>query len=704
MSSHKKNVKVHIFFTSLIITILIFGTAMMLNYSLDFFRLGSILKVMHEHEISGEAFLTEESFIDKFGGNKCETMDKRVQLLKEKIKEVGTELSTYGGASMFRKSDYVYLERKYFLLELKFLSLIEKLNKECNHPYIPVIFFYETMDDMSERQGFILSELAKEFKEEVIVLSMNNNYEHERLVDILKLKDNITKSPTIIINNEIKMEGVVYEKELDQIFKMIIWDSDYYGSAYDFNFVIKATGANRTGFLENLGLLLNTTKPNFAKGDISLMMGRLLDNRHLICKSVEFYELALEESENEEEKAILYETIAAVGCKRNKKELLAKAAEIWRKLGNEFRADIDIMVSKGISPKLNFETSSIEFTEKEKITGASSIIIGKSSAVIAKNDILVSQTDRVSRDWLSYQLNNSPFSKNLLTVFSERLTYSEEELQPEIGWHEGGRIKQIKEIGVSHKIASGTVIAKHDGKWYAPDEKGVFRFEVPIDKVLYPTTRFLKNDIAIVLDTHGINMLVEQALRNKADFVVGCCDHPGKIKAAKYLAEKGVKVLCFTDKYLPLLIGTDYSVFGSPPIKHWNNTLIVGNQPISIQAGATAVAEDVANYSAVQSYYDTPARYFRELDKMADLDVVYVKLENMNSTHRVIEKAEELEADVIAVRIFNSDDYKKVKGWLEDDMGHKAVLFHSAPYPYGYKLINEFPHQTSFDDINPVFK
>ena len=88
MSSDKKKVKVHIFFTSLIITILIFGTAMMLNYSLDFLRLGSILKVMQEHEISGEAFLTEESFIEKFGGNKCETMDTRVQLLKEKIKEV----------------------------------------------------------------------------------------------------------------------------------------------------------------------------------------------------------------------------------------------------------------------------------------------------------------------------------------------------------------------------------------------------------------------------------------------------------------------------------------------------------------------------------------------------------------------------------------------------------------------------------------
>ena len=37
-------------------------------------------------------------------------------------------------------------------------------------------------------------------------------------------------------------------------------------------------------------------------------------------------------------------------------------------------------------------------------------------------------------------------------------------------------------------------------------------FEVPLDKVLYPTTRFFSDDLAVIMDTHGVNMLVEQAI------------------------------------------------------------------------------------------------------------------------------------------------------------------------------------------------
>ena len=115
---------------------------MLINYSLDFFRLGSIMKVMQDHEISSEAYLTEESFIETFGGDKCETLNNKINLLKKEIEEVGVELSGYGQISFFRKNDYDYLERKYFLLQLKFLSSIGKLNRDCNAPYISILFFY----------------------------------------------------------------------------------------------------------------------------------------------------------------------------------------------------------------------------------------------------------------------------------------------------------------------------------------------------------------------------------------------------------------------------------------------------------------------------------------------------------------------------------------------------------------------------------
>ena len=82
--------KKHVFFTSLILTILIFSTAMVVNYSLDFFRLGSILGVMNEHEISSEAYFVQEDFIETFGGDKCRALNSKIEFLKEETKKVGT--------------------------------------------------------------------------------------------------------------------------------------------------------------------------------------------------------------------------------------------------------------------------------------------------------------------------------------------------------------------------------------------------------------------------------------------------------------------------------------------------------------------------------------------------------------------------------------------------------------------------------------
>ena len=68
-----------------------------------------------------------------------------------------------------------------------------------------------------------------------------------------------------------------------------------------------------------------------------------------------------------------------------------------------------------------------------------------------------------------------------------------------------------------------------------------------------------------------------------------------------------------------------------------------------------------------------------------------------------VDAAKKDKINIIAVRIYNSDDYDNVKGWLKKDLKNKAILFHSTSYPYGYKLFREFPVQTSFDDINPIF-
>lgn len=466
---------------------------------------------------------------------------------------------------------------------------------------------------------------------------------------------------------------------------------------YDFDYVLNAASINKTAYIENLTALLAQDNSFFAKGDAYLIIGRLTKDKTLICDSIDFYSRV---EESLEEKALAYETIASLGCKKDSREYYLKASKIWNVLGNKFRSELDKKLANKEKIDLKYKKEEIQLQIK-KIDNWNVILIGNSSIELYPSSLLVSQTDRVSRDWLSAQIQK-PFSTNLLTTFSERFSYNQTELLPEIGWHEGARIKELMKVNVNHKIASGTIAARINNKWYAPDEKGVFRFEIPDDKIKYPTTRFLTPNIAIVIDTHGINMLVEQAIRYNASAVIGCCDHPDKIKAAKYLSEKGISVICLTDRFVPDLLFSKADILGSPSIKITYNKAVLGKQPISITKNEKIIAMDIGDSKiyAIQ-YYDTPARYFKNLEKTIPVNVEYVKITDFNQIHRIIDKAEEKKATVIAVRIFNSNDYNAVKDWLEKDKAHKAILFHSVSYPYGYKLLLEFPKQTTFDDINP---
>lgn len=693
-----KNWHKHIFLISFLLTVFIFIFGFFLSYGLDVLRIDELDRAINNYKLSSESYITQREFINTFGGDKCSIIKSRIQELKEEIVTVGEDLSKYGEKTLFRKKDFDYLKRKYFLLEFRFYNLIKELD-DCDDEYIPVMFFYKKDDDLSTRQGYILDELGKYYKTEVVVFSFDFDYGDEPILNLFKKKYNITELPTIIIDDNIKIERVIYLGELKEIINDIIFPVDIHSRNYNFSWEVEATGTNQTKYINNLIQLNSETGVSFEKGDIYLALGRLTNNDSLICESLDIYEKIY--PNDLEEKALLFETIASIECGKDARSYLLRASKIWNQLGNGFRSELDEKIASG--EPIEFELSLYPIPEVEKKTDNKEIIIGDSYFILDKSDILVSQTDRVTRDWLTYQFK-SPYNDELLTIFSEKLRpdFSDTELFPEIGWHEGARIKELKQSGLTHKISSGTVAVKINELWYAPDENGIFRFEVPLDKIMYPTTRFLRDDIAVLIDTHGINMLVEQAVRYKATAVIGCCDHIGKIRAAKYLSDKGVKVICPTDKYVPLLLFSDANVLGSPPILKEGDNFILGRRPIKINKDEKIVVINSTNSPYAVWYYQTPALYFSILEKSIDLDIDYVQINGFGQMSKVIDKAEENSADIIAVRVFDSDDYFAVKGWLEKDKNHKAILFHSISYPRGYQLLEEFPEQTSFDDINPT--
>jgi hypothetical protein len=375
---------------------------------------------------------------------------------------------------------------------------------------------------------------------------------------------------------------------------------------------------------------------------------------------------------------------------------LDNAAKFAAELGRrpESRALSELAVGK-FRPK--FGDVKIE-SALEIPSSAKSMVLGSSTIVIAPGKRIGTQVERVWRDWLgTYWDGVDDFSWDL-TPYG-RLPIARDDGGH--SHHEGALVEHIQQM-VDVKVVPlvGTLIAKNADAWYGPDDQGVFRFEILEDKVQYPTTH-TDGNVGWITDTHGISAIVSQAVQTKSQLVIGCGDYEGKVKAAYYLAQKGIDVVFPGDRYEYQLIGYRGrgTLIGTAPIKRVNNQVLIGDQPVRFSLSELIVAEDTAQPYPTQ-YYDAAAKYFRQLSKSVELNVRYVNVSDENQLDRVLEQADH----VVAVRIRTDQEDVALRTWLIHDRRNRAILFHSGLYPFAQGLFVDFPQQVTFGDLRPRFE
>jgi len=221
----------------------------------------------------------------------------------------------------------------------------------------------------------------------------------------------------------------------------------------------------------------------------------------------------------------------------------------------------------------------------------------------------------------------------------------------------------------------------------------------------YPTNIITNENMVFINDTHGISALAWDS--SDVDLVVGCGDYEGKIEAAYYLAAKGIHVYMPTDRFLAGLIGTQTKglIIGSAPVKRTINGAVIGDQPITIDTDETVIVSTSTGGYPLQ-YYDTPYRYFKELENYIDkpMHIIAVPVSEYGKASTIVDEARKRKAKLIGIRVWGKEEHDAVSAWLKEDKNNRAILFHSAVYPEGYRLFFEFPQQTTFGDIHIDFE
>jgi hypothetical protein len=445
------------------------------------------------------------------------------------------------------------------------------------------------------------------------------------------------------------------------------------------------------------------SRNNYIESERLLILGRLNENEEMVCNSLEYKINFINEINDYESLLVLYEEIYFLSkeCDNDISEYyLNKIIEISKILNKSWKIEIYNQIKNN---NLNKKIEPIVIEKDiEYIENPTKMIIGNSKIIIDETTIIGSQVDRYNRDWYSFYFYNFPTD---VATPDYNLTFSD------IDYHEGFLIRKItsKTNNKIIPLPNSNVIKTRllFNSWYATDEKGIIRFNIFDDKIQY-STNLCYNDVCLFKDTHGISALVPEAIYNNVSLVVSCGDSKSKMDAAYYLSQKNIDVYFPTDRFISEIIGYrgEGTLLGSAPIKHDKNKTIIGNRPIDIKIQEPIIVQDTLHKYYPLQYYDSSARYFREIENVynVDLNLVFVNVSDIKQTNKIISKAKEINSTIIAIRIQYEEEYEIVKEWLLEDKNNKAILFHSVIYKPGYKLFEEFPKQTSFGDPHPLFE
>ena len=211
-----KTFPTNIFWTTLLITIVVFLGGLLLGWSVDGLRSGEVLDGLEWTALDTESYLVEQSFWDSLEGDDCAFAEPRLNSLSSQLTELGQYLTSYEKKSLFADDEFVYLTRRYFILEIQAYVLYTDLRENCGVDHDVILYFYGTDDSASETQGYVLDRVVSNSEGSVDIFSINKDFEGDAAVDTLLLYYNVTQSPTMIVNGETKVEGYTsYQEILD---------------------------------------------------------------------------------------------------------------------------------------------------------------------------------------------------------------------------------------------------------------------------------------------------------------------------------------------------------------------------------------------------------------------------------------------------------------------------------------------------------
>lgn len=200
--------------SALVISALIFAGGILLGFSINRERLGSIESEMREVTRHVQNFQLQFLFFDVLGDNAtCPLLGATLADINKASYEIGSKLTTQGEEGQVQdQGTYNGLKKEYSRLLVSYWLLTEKLRESCDTGARTVIYFYRKECARCDDQGFILTYLKKKYGERLLVFALDADLDEPSVKTIMNYYG-IDNYPSLVVDGKLH-EGFYSEPQL----------------------------------------------------------------------------------------------------------------------------------------------------------------------------------------------------------------------------------------------------------------------------------------------------------------------------------------------------------------------------------------------------------------------------------------------------------------------------------------------------------
>jgi len=202
----KKRVSWEVYIIAAVITLVIFSLGVALGFFISNEKYSIIKNDLEDLKLQQKDVELELLLINSLETKSCYSIKYEIDKMAVLSSKLGDRVSVYD-TEMIKNADFYNLKQQYILTLIEFWNYWELLKKNCNSSVNTVLYFYAIKNcDDCQAQGFVLSFLKEKYPDKIMTFALDKDEDLYSL-NLIKNVYNVTKAPTLIINNK-KYEGL----------------------------------------------------------------------------------------------------------------------------------------------------------------------------------------------------------------------------------------------------------------------------------------------------------------------------------------------------------------------------------------------------------------------------------------------------------------------------------------------------------------